>query len=948
MAAVTQRVDNYLGGVSRQADDKKFPGQVRECLNGYPDPTFGLVKRPGFKWVANLGTNTTYDSSKWFYIARTSDERYIGCIKPAGGGTGDIDIWNADTGVACTVTYGTGAQAYLTGARDNYDILTVQDTSIVSNNLITAAKIADPAFTAGKKATLILSGTVTGTIDTYDLKVNGTGITQVVAQTNDQYNDVLQDIKDAIDALSVSNLTVTKFNNTLHLASTGAAFTVTGVRGGPDNSKLRVIQEQVDNVGELPIQSFHAHKIKVINTDSDNDTYWAEFVASDGVSGEGYWKEGLDPSKSTGLDNTTMPHELVNTSLNTFIFQKITYISRTVGDDATNSHPTFVGSKIQQAFFHDNRLGFLSGDNVTLSQAGDYYNFYHISALTLTDADPIDLSTSTIRPAALHAVIPTTQGLILFSKNQQFIMTATNNSKLTPTNTTIRTISNYEMDTLVDPVDTGTTINFISKTPGYTRIFGMVTHGQDENPEIVDVGRVVNEWVPATIDTLVASPQNQFIAMSGQTSDKVYFYRTYGDRRDQLLVQAWFNWVAPGTIQTIAVDSDDFFIVTKQDAVAGASSDAFVLCKGSLSQSPEDAIIVSNKGSKVNPCMDLYTEASNGLTGGSLKKVVYDSANDFSKCYIPWVNTTNLTPVIVIKGSTATGQFIESGFTITPEIDSDGDGTFFKVPKKDLSSIADDVIVGWKYDFDIQLPKTYFKLDNDKKQSDYTATLTIGRMNFSCGLSGVMGFKLKSTGVFQGSKTFTGDGTTTVYNWNVNDFTYVDTDQVKLKINGVVSTAFTVTGDTQITLTNEADESKTLSGNGSLTSFDLTFIPKNLDIIKVKVGGVLKTAGTDYHIVENFINFTTAPANGTNNISVFSADEIEVFIDEWYDLNPISKFNTYLANDVPLLEQQMFTLPIHQKTDNFQIRLFNDSPFPVSLNSMMWEGNYSPRFYRRA
>ena len=149
-------------------------------------------------------------------------------------------------------------------------------------------------------------------------------------------------------------------------------------------------------------------------------------------------------------------------------------------------------------------------------------------------------------------------------------------------------------------------------------------------------------------------------------------------------------------------------------------------------------------------------------------------------------------------------------------------------------------------------------------------------------------------------------------------------------------------------MTNAADESKTLSGNGSLTSFDLTFIPKNLDIIKVKVGGVLKTAGTDYHIVENFINFTTAPANGTNNISVFSADEIEVFIDEWYDLNPISKFNTYLANDVPLLEQQMFTLPIHQKTDNFQIRLFNDSPFPVSLNSMMWEGNYSPRFYRRA
>ena len=135
MSAITQRIDNYLGGVSRQSDDKKLPGLVKECLNGYPDPSFGLTKRPGFEWIANLGTGTTYDSSKWFYIHRDADEKYIGCIKPASGGSpGDIDIWNATSGTACTVNYATGAQAYLTGARVNYDILTVQDTSIITNN----------------------------------------------------------------------------------------------------------------------------------------------------------------------------------------------------------------------------------------------------------------------------------------------------------------------------------------------------------------------------------------------------------------------------------------------------------------------------------------------------------------------------------------------------------------------------------------------------------------------------------------------------------------------------------------------------------------------------------------------------------------------------------------------------------------------------------------------
>ena len=58
--------------------------------------------------------------------------------------------------------------------------------------------------------------------------------------------------------------------------------------------------------------------------------------------------------------------------------------------------------------------------------------------------------------------------------------------------------------------------------------------------------------------------------------------------------------------------------------------------------------------------------------------------------------------------------------------------------------------------------------------------------------------------------------------------------------------------------------------------------------------------------------------------------------------------NTYLADDVALTDQSVVTIPIHQKTYNFQLRIFSDSAFPVSLNSMMWEGNYSPRFYRRA
>ena len=69
---------------------------------------------------------------------------------------------------------------------------------------------------------------------------------------------------------------------------------------------------------------------------------------------------------------------------------------------------------------------------------------------------------------------------------------------------------------------------------------------------------------------------------------------------------------------------------------------------------------------------------------------------------------------------------------------------------------------------------------------------------------------------------------------------------------------------------------------------------------------------------------------------------------EYTDVTAVPDANYYLANDVPLDDQSVVTVPIHAKNDSFTLRVYSDTPFPVSLNSMMWEGYYSPRFYRRA
>lgn len=887
MAAVTQRISNYLSGVSKQPDSKKLPGQVRECINGLADVTLGMTKRPGFKFISKLKTTggadftgTQLDGAKWFYINRDSD-RYVGCITPKVGNTnGSVYIWNATTGAACTVTNGS-EHPYLTGTtKGNYDVLSVQANTIITNDSVTVTAQATPTgFVAKSRGTILLTGDkVQMQGYAFSVTVAGQTTAAYTAASDATYDDILDTLKTRIEDLSISGLTVTKYGTSLQLDrvvnNTRTTFTL-AAEGGIDNERLVIFQDWASNASYLPPNSFHDHVVEIVNSVStDVDNYFAKFVADNSAAGSGYWKETRDPYVSPGLTAATMPYRLRNTGSNAFILETIPWIDRLAGDIDTVPNPSFVGKTIKKSFYHDDRLGFLSEDNIILSKAKAPFDLYAASARTITAGDPIDVNCASVRPTKLYGILPARQGLTLFSKNAQFLIYS-DDGPLTPASTKIRPISNMEMSDEVAPIDVGTHMNFISKTPNFVRVFAMTTRGLGENPDILDIGRVVNEWITIDVDTLIASIQNEFIAMSSQNSDEIFFYKTYTDGKE-LLMESWFKWKLLGTVQNMAIDQDDMYCITKQ-------GNQYVLSDANLTQSPEAAIITNADGQKINPCIDFYTPASNGLTGGSLKTVVYDSANLRSKCYIPFANLTDRKNIVLVAGTTAAGTYNNSGYTVTAEVGTDSDGTFFIVEGLDLSSNAANVYVGYAYDFDLTLPQIYYQLDPQGKSTDFTSSLTIARLKFDTGLSGLLSFKLNSTGRFAGKREYTGDGTTTDFNWTPGDLNPIDRNQVKVKINNVTNTAFTFLSDTEI-------------------------------------------------------RFNSAPANG---------DKILIYLDEWYELAPSQMANEYLADDVPLDESRVVTIPIHQRSKNFSLRVFNDSPFPVSLNSMMWEGNYSPRFYRR-
>ncbi|MFM7856274.1 MAG: hypothetical protein ACKO96_31220, partial [Flammeovirgaceae bacterium] len=67
------------------------------------------------------------------------------------------------------------------------------------------------------------------------------------------------------------------------------------------------------------------------------------------------------------------------------------------------------------------------------------------------------------------------------------------------------------MDTNTPPVDVGTLAAFLSKVPGYSKLFTLQLRDIEQNPIVVDISKNVLEWIPPTIDSVTVSPQNSLI-----------------------------------------------------------------------------------------------------------------------------------------------------------------------------------------------------------------------------------------------------------------------------------------------------------------------------------------------------------------------------------------------------------------------------------------------------
>ena len=354
-------------------------------------------------------------------------------------------------------------------------------------------------------------------------------------------------------------------------ALTPVDFTVTA----PNKSLFNILTSEVNNVGDLPTQCRHGYVVKVLNSNSEKDDYYLQFKSNTApADGAGIWEECPEPKRRNELARDTMPHQLVERLvvdpdnagefLTKFYLEPIEYMPAVCGDEETNPQPSFVNKPITNIAFFRNRIAFLAGDSVVLSQAGDYFNFWAKTGMTITPSDCIDVAVSSTSPATLLDAIAVQRGLLLFSKEQQFMLT-TDNDVLRPETAKVVNVSTYSYNSLVKPFSMGTSVGFTNNTTSHSRFMEMANIQAGRPPDVLEQSKLVHSLLPAAIDSVAESKEQGLVLFAtSDTSDMVYGYKWFNTGEKRVL-SSWFKWKLHGNVIFHAIVDDVYYAIIRTD-----------------------------------------------------------------------------------------------------------------------------------------------------------------------------------------------------------------------------------------------------------------------------------------------------------------------------------------------------------------------------------------------
>ena len=482
---------------------------------------------------------------------------------------------------------------------------------------------------------------------------------------------------------------------------------------------MRCFQTSVNDVQNLPNQCKNGYIVKIANSRmSDEDDYYLRFDGENDRDGVGSWSECAKAGIAKTLTN--MPLVIQRTAATTFTVKQFTYADRSVGDDITNPMPSFVGARINKVLFFRNRLALLSGENVITSRPGTLGtpDFFNETALTVSAADPIDISAASMFPSELFDGIEINTGLLVFSTNQQFLLSS-DDTVLNPDTAKLRSISTFNYNETISPISLGTTVAYVDNSGKFSRFNEMANVSREGEPSVVEVSKVVPTLLPKDIDLLTNSRENSIVLLGKTDSDTVFGYKYFqvSEKRQQA---AWFKWKFNNPLVYHFIINDEYFFLDTD----------YYLQSIKLVQAETDPSIVQD-----NVDFLLHVDNHTTVSGGSFNS----TTNITTFTGVSWLNTVT-TPnhdLVVIDtntNSTRVGRYAK------PTVS----GTSFTLPGN-WSGVT--LTIGYIYPYEVKFPTFYpTRQQGNNSRADVNSSLVLHRIKFHFGKIGLYETTLERIG----------------------------------------------------------------------------------------------------------------------------------------------------------------------------------------------------------
>jgi hypothetical protein len=329
--------------------------------------------------------------------------------------------------------------------------------------------------------------------------------------------------------------------------------------GGNDFFAHKDAVEKFTNLPRFCVDGF------VIQVQGDSqkkeDDFYVKFV---GENTTGTWQECEAPSRpnndvSHRLISYSMPHILTQNSNESFSFTPAEWDHRKAGDDNTNPFPSFLGNTINDIFFHRNRLGFLSDENVIFSEASNYFNFFRVTVRSLLDTAPIDVGVSQNEVSILKHAVPFQQQLLMFSDLNQFSLGS--DTLLTPSEVAIDTATQFECDLAAKPAAAGKTVFFATKGTNFSGIREYVTDVDLETNDAPSITAHIPSYIEGNVKQMEASSNEDMLVVRTDANLKeLYIYKWYEPDKERLQ-SAWSKWIFDSDVIHVKFNNSRLFVV---------------------------------------------------------------------------------------------------------------------------------------------------------------------------------------------------------------------------------------------------------------------------------------------------------------------------------------------------------------------------------------------------